>query len=136
MIGTQMGNLEVWNFKSLTDTDLIHQYQPHCRKITGLKKHPKNENLFICSSQSGSIGVYCLDKFVCQYNYQLPLGDLRSVGLYGRNLVVTLKKSSLQVYKLSYLQSLVITNMMKTKKIGVLHTNFEGNTQKALSFFA
>jgi len=75
LTSTYKGQIYVW--KLAEDKKLIHTFKNHAWTVTSLVNHP-DKNLFISSSIDNTIWIWCLDKFVEIYCFNLVSGLLNS----------------------------------------------------------
>lgn len=56
-----------------TKRKLIHSYTGHTKKVTSLAPH-SNNTLFISASLDNTVRIWCLDKFIELYCFELDAG--------------------------------------------------------------
>lgn len=132
---TMFGQIYVWklnvrnNFVTSDDPDdlkkyrnmktkrkLIHSYTGHTKKVTSLTSHPNN-TMFISASLDNTVRIWCLDKFIELYCFDLVAG-ITHIKLLSDKLFACFYHDKIKICKLQHLASSFCSPNSKIKKIG------------------
>jgi WD40 repeat protein len=95
---------ELTRYKNMkTKRKLIHSYSGHTKKVTSLAPHPNN-TMFISASLDCTVRIWCLDKFIELYCFNLTTG-LTDIKLINDKLFACIYFNKIKICKLQHIAS-------------------------------
>ncbi|CAI2378645.1 unnamed protein product [Moneuplotes crassus] len=111
-------------FKNMkTKRKLIHSYSGHSKKVTSLAPHPNNTS-FISASLDNTVRVWCLDKFIELYCFEVNAG-LSNILLLNDKLFACFYYDKIKILKLQHLASSFCNPNSVIKKVGACYDTIE-----------
>ncbi|CAI2378793.1 unnamed protein product [Moneuplotes crassus] len=111
-------------FKNLkTKKKLIHSFSGHAKKVTSLAAHPNNTS-FISASLDNTVRVWCLDKFIELYCFEVSAG-LTDIFLLNEKLFACVYYDKIKILKLQHLASSFSNPNSIIKKVGACYDTIE-----------
>lgn len=97
-------NDESNKYKNIRTKKLIHSYTGHTKKVTSLANHT-NKTMFISASLDNTIRIWCLDKFIELYCFNLIAGTT-NVTLLSDKLFACFYYDKIKICKLQHLANI------------------------------